>query len=113
MKTTVEHYVHHGKWVAVRSDLKGTHRDHCLCMRDCIKFKPGKPDHCPIAAAVFANCVKYKLCTPVFECPEYKEAPQAYDGYDETGWNWPVIISWAITLGAIAFFFWYRLTHGI
>ena len=27
----IERYDHHGKSVAVRTELKGKHREHCLC----------------------------------------------------------------------------------
>jgi hypothetical protein len=35
----IEKYEHHQGVVSVRSDLKGKHRDHCLCYH-CEKFKP-------------------------------------------------------------------------
>jgi hypothetical protein len=57
--------------VAVDETLKGTHRAHCLCWRDCARFKPGKPDNCKIAQALYELCCKYDLTTPVFECPVY------------------------------------------
>lgn len=66
-------YQHHGNIVKVREDLKGKHRDYCLCHQNCAKFKPGQPDHCRIAADTFNNCVKNKLTTPVWECPEYEQ----------------------------------------
>lgn len=63
-------YEHHGKSVVVDKDLKGTHRSHCLCFR-CANFQPGTVDNCLIAQAVFANCVKFGLTTPVYECPDF------------------------------------------
>jgi len=68
----VERYVHHGTEVVVFSELKGQHRDHCLCFNGCRRFKPGQPDNCPIAQATFENCVKFDLVTPVYECPVYE-----------------------------------------
>jgi hypothetical protein len=69
--TTYEQYEHHGKIVNVRSDLKGKHREHCLCY-GCEKFKPdGGADQCPIAAAVYANCVQFGIVSPVWECPDF------------------------------------------
>lgn len=73
-------YVHHGADVAVREDLKGTHREHCLCYA-CKKFVPfvppvaGEPTrlNCPIALDTFMNCAKHNIVTPVFECPEFEE----------------------------------------
>ncbi len=72
---TVIHYEHHGRDVAVRAELQGKHREHCLCFQGCARFKPGEPDHCQIAADTFANCVKHGLVTPVYECPEYTTGP--------------------------------------
>lgn len=66
----IEHYTHHDKIVAVQTELKGKHREHCLCY-GCDKFKPLREDHCPIADAVFANCVKFNVVTPVWECPDF------------------------------------------
>jgi hypothetical protein len=63
-------YQHHGATVTVRSDLKGKHRDHCLCW-SCDKMKPAQPDHCPIAAKLYAVCVEHNLVTPVYECPDF------------------------------------------
>lgn len=64
-------YEHHGAMVKVREDLKGRHRDFCLCFTEnCKKFKPGQPDNCPIAQATFENCVKFNTTTPMWECPE-------------------------------------------
>ena len=67
-----EKYEHHGIEVAVRSDLKGKHRDHCLCFQGCPHFKPGDREiNCEIANEVYAICVKYGIVTPVFECPHF------------------------------------------
>lgn len=63
-----EQYEHHGRKVWVRSDLKGTHRDICLCF-SCKTFYSG----CPIAKDTFDNCKKHGLVTPVLECPEFEE----------------------------------------
>ena len=65
-------YVHHGQVVSVREDLKGTHREHCLCFQ-CANFKPDDALHnCPIAQDTYMNCVKHGVVTPVFECPKFK-----------------------------------------
>ena len=66
-----EQYEHHGVRVWVRDDLKGKHRSFCLCF-SCNKFKPGKPDNCPIANDTYQNCVRHNLTTPVFECPVFE-----------------------------------------
>jgi len=67
----VEQYEHHGESVYVISELKGQHRKNCLCFNGCLKFKPGEPDNCPIAQAVYENCVKYNITTPMYECPKF------------------------------------------
>jgi len=75
----VEWYKHHGNTVAVFSNLKGKHRDHCLCF-ECSKFSganlpgPGeKKKNCPIAQDTYDNCVKHGLVTPVYECPQFDQ----------------------------------------
>jgi hypothetical protein len=70
---TFEQYEHHGATVTVRSDLKGQHREHCLCFQGCTAFKPDQPDNCPIAAAVYKNCVDFNIVTPVWECPRFQQ----------------------------------------
>lgn len=68
-----EKYNHHGKDVWVDSELKGKHREHCLC-HSCEKLDvTNREKNCPIANAVFKNCVDFDLVTPVYECPEFKE----------------------------------------
>jgi len=68
----VIYYEHHGTMVAVREDLKGLHREYCLC-HSCAKFKPNTPENCEIAQAVFENCVRFHITTPMWECPEYDD----------------------------------------
>ena len=63
-----ETYEHHGNDVAVRSDLKGKHREYCLCY-DCEKFIPeDREKNCPIASELFEICKKHGVVTPVWEC---------------------------------------------
>lgn len=66
-------YTHHGVVVAVRVDLKGKHRDFCLCY-SCDKFKPGMTENCPTAQENYELCVKRDLVLPVWECPEFEIA---------------------------------------
>lgn len=68
----IEHYEHHDKSVAVRTELKGKHRDHCLCFYPCHRFHPGEPTNCAIAQSLFELCKKYGTTTPVYECPEFE-----------------------------------------
>lgn len=73
MKAT-ERYIHHGHDVAVFSDLKGKHRENCLCWNGCKRFVPENRGHnCPIANALFTLDVTYGVTTPVFECRDYEE----------------------------------------
>ena len=67
-----EKYNHHGTIVSVRTDLKGKHKEHCLCFQ-CQEFHPCEDNNCPIAQATFENCVKFNTTTPMWECPEFKE----------------------------------------
>ena len=75
-----EKYNHHGIDVWVRIDLKGKHRDICLCF-NCKKLNiEDREKNCPIANATYKNCERYGLTTPVTECPyflvdiEYEES---------------------------------------
>lgn len=66
-----EQYVHHGRQVRVRKDLKGQHRAHCLCHR-CSRFTPAdRGANCYIANLVYAVCVAQDLVLPVWECPNF------------------------------------------
>ena len=69
----IEKYLHHDNVVFVDSDLKGKHREHCLCFK-CEKFNPGLPErNCPIANLIYAVCIAEGVTTPVYECPEWSE----------------------------------------
>jgi len=66
-------YEHHGAMVWTRSDLKGKHREYCLCFK-CKKLNTrNREDNCNIANTLFDLDVKYSLTTPVFECPLFME----------------------------------------
>jgi len=68
-----EKYNHHGVEVWVRSDLKGMHRDNCLCMQGCKKFKLGdRENNCKKADLLFAFCRLNSMTTPVYECPDFE-----------------------------------------
>ena len=78
-----EQYIHHESRNWVRSDLKGKHRDHCLCY-DCVNFHPGDPDaNCSTAQDIYENCVERDLVTPVWECPGFRQDAFA----DDRPWN--------------------------
>jgi hypothetical protein len=73
-----EQYEHHGSLVWVNKELKGKHREHCLCF-SCANFNPGKPEtNCPIANLNYAVCLAEGMVLPVYECPKFVEGdPQA------------------------------------
>jgi len=71
-----EVYKHHGYDVFVRSDLKGKHREHCLCY-SCAYFRPDdREDNCTIANLVYYLCVALHVTLPVWECPVRDFAPK-------------------------------------
>lgn len=64
-------YEHWGKQVFVDEDLKGGHRDYCLCFR-CERFRPeSREENCHLANLNYAMDVLTNLVTPVWECPEF------------------------------------------
>lgn len=70
-------YKHHACKTWVRSDLKGRHRDHCLCY-DCENFHPDSKANCPIAQVVYAHCIEMNLVTPVWECQRFRQDEYAH-----------------------------------
>ena len=70
-----ERYEHHGKDVAVRSDLKGKHREFCLCFV-CDKFKltGDRRDNCGIANLLYGFDRLHSVTTPMWECPIFVKA---------------------------------------
>jgi len=68
-----EQYHHHDDIVWVRSDLKGKHREHCLC-HSCTRFKPEHREmNCSTANLVYSVCCECGLVLPVWECPYFEE----------------------------------------
>ena len=79
-----EQYTHHGRRVWVRKDLRGKHRDHCLCWQ-CKKFTirdlliagetptdRERDDSCPIANMLYRIAFRENLVIPVYECPDFE-----------------------------------------
>ncbi len=64
-------YEHHGQKVYVWENLKGEHRDVCLCY-SCDVWKPEDEKKCEIAQANYDNCVKFGTVQPVLECPAFR-----------------------------------------
>lgn len=55
-----------------RTDLRGTHREHCICY-ECNNFQPdSKTDNCPIAQGLYEYDQRHGVTTPVFECAHFK-----------------------------------------
>jgi len=72
-EVNIEMYKHHDKDVYVQTELKGKHREHCLCFMNCKKFTPDdRENNCKIANTVFKNCVEFGITTPVWECSQYE-----------------------------------------
>lgn len=67
MKT--EKYIHHGEEVSVVSEVKGMHRDHCLCYNCKLFYLEDREANCQRANLLFAFCVLHNMTTPVYECP--------------------------------------------
>jgi hypothetical protein len=65
-------YKHHGERVSCFENMKGKHKDFCLCWR-CQFLHPGKDNNCSRAQELFEFDVKNGMVTPVFECPKFKE----------------------------------------
>lgn len=57
--------------VWVNSELKGKHREHCLCW-SCKRLDVCNPSrNCRIAQKLFEICKEFNLVTPVYECPAF------------------------------------------
>jgi len=66
--SSYERYVHHGNEVWVRSDLKGKHRDYCLCYHCKLAM-------CPVAKELYAFCIANGTVNPVWECSDFVPNP--------------------------------------
>lgn len=65
-------YKHYGQTVAVDGELKGKHKEHCLCYR-CKKLVIGdRRKNCNLAEDNFANCQLHNVVLPVWECPKFE-----------------------------------------
>ena len=71
--------MHHGRLVWVDEELKGLHRDYCLCY-SCDKFFPDSVEaNCKTAKAVYQLCVAEGLVLPVWECPRLSATPPLHE----------------------------------
>jgi hypothetical protein len=66
-------YLHHNSLVTVRSDLKGKHREFCLCHSCAHLNLKDRNKNCEIATAFFALCVLTGCTTPIWECVRFEE----------------------------------------
>ena len=67
--------------VHVKKKLKGRHKNSFLCFAPCELFEPWEGgNNCPIASEVYANCVKFNIVTPVWECPDFRPKVKNDDG---------------------------------
>ena len=79
MKNKFVRYEHHGKKVMVRMDLKGKHRDYCLCHL-CNKFNiDNRDNNCKKANLIYSLCVLLDLVTPIWECPDFVPKLNVYN----------------------------------
>jgi len=67
----VEWYEHYGTDVAVFEEMKGKHKDYCLCYK-CEKFNMDSRKNCELANQNFENCQKNNMVLVVWECPEFE-----------------------------------------
>lgn len=72
MKKDVTKYIHHDKEVSVFTQMKGLHREYCLCYQ-CKNFIPeNRQQNCPIANNLFKFDQENGVTTPVWECEEFE-----------------------------------------
>ncbi len=67
----IETYIHHERRVFVPVELKGKHRDHCLCYSCCFFHPEDREKNCNVADELFRLDKRHGLTTPVYECPYF------------------------------------------
>jgi len=69
----IEKYEYYGVNVSVFSELKGKHKEMCLCWKCALLIiDPAYPaQNCEIARENYELCKKHHVVTPVFECPKF------------------------------------------
>lgn len=70
---TYVRYEHHGHEVSVREDLKGLHREYCLCWH-CQRLSFDEETNCPVAQEVYRLCCQHGLTLVMWECPQFVDA---------------------------------------
>ena len=71
MQTNPIHVERHGQHTWENPTLEAIRREECMCWH-CARMKPGSPDHCPIAASLYAICVEHAVATPVSRCGSWE-----------------------------------------
>jgi hypothetical protein len=66
-------YVHHGRLVKVREELRGRHREFCLCHICDILDTENQENNCSIANRLFSLRKETGVVTPVWECVYFEE----------------------------------------
>jgi hypothetical protein len=74
LRQSFDKYVHHNTPVYVRKDLKGHHREYCLCYHCENLDIEDVEKNCPIANVLYRFNILAGITTPVWECKEFKEA---------------------------------------
>ena len=64
-------YQHHGILMNVRKDLKGRHREHCLCFFCKFFDMDNREENCPIANVLYSLNILANIVTPVWECKKF------------------------------------------
>jgi len=67
-------YEHFGNEVSVMEDMKGKHKDFCLCYK-CSKLKPDEADNCKLAQLVYDLCRLSGSTLVMWECKEFERLP--------------------------------------
>lgn len=62
---------HYGKLVWVNPTTESVRREECLCL-NCGNMKPGSPDHCRVAQALYQICVNDNVALTITRCPIWK-----------------------------------------
>lgn len=68
MKEAPRQEEHYGNMVWVNPTTEAIRREECLCL-NCNKCKPGQPNHCHIAQALYEVCKRENIALAVTRCP--------------------------------------------
>ena len=71
MKQPAVKEIRYGKDVMVNQEMDALRKTECLCL-NCGNMKPGQPDHCQIAQAIYGICVKENVAMAITRCPVFQ-----------------------------------------